>query len=128
MNAWQHVRSLVSLRLLVNNLLNNLVRAWMSGTVALVIGSVEAPVHAASLEGVRPILMACFQSANATSCDRALVLTEALQRRAADRQFYPCQTLLLGLQAEVVMVQLAEQRGQKAFETLRDSERLCAGL
>ena len=128
MNAWQHVRSLISLRLLVNNLLNNLVRAWMSGTVALVIGSVEAPVHAASLEEVRPILMACFQSANATSCDRALVLTEALQRRAADRQFYPCQTLLLGLQAEVVMVQLAEQRGQKAFETLGDSERLCAGL
>ena len=128
MNVWQHVRSLISLRLLVNNLLNNLVRAWMSGTVALVIGSVEAPVHAASLEGVRPILMACFQSANAASCDRALVLTEALQRRAADRQFYPCQTLLLGLQAEVVMVQLAEQRGQKAFETLGDSERLCAGL
>lgn len=128
MNVWQHVRSLISLRLLVNNLLNNLVRALMSGTVALVIGSVEAPVHAASLEGVRPILMACFQSANAASCDRALVLTEALQRRAADRQFYPCQTLLLGLQAEVVMVQLAEQRGQKAFETLGDSERLCAGL
>ena len=128
MNAWQHVRSLISLRLLVNNLLNNLVRAWMSGTVALVMGSVEAPVHAATLEGVRPILMACFQSADATSCDRALVLTEALQRRAADRQFYPCQTLLLGLQAEVVMVQLAEQRGQKAFETLGDSERLCAGL
>ena len=128
MNVWQHVRSLISLRLLVNNLLNNLVRAWMSGTVALVIGSVEAPVRAASLEGVRPILMACFQSANAASCDRALVLTEALQRRAADRQFYPCQTLLLGLQAEVVMVQLAEQRGQKAFETLGDSERLCAGL
>ena len=128
MNVWQHVRSLISLRLLVNNLLNNLVRAWMSGTVALVIGSVAAPVHAASLEGVRPILMACFQSANAASCDRALVLIEALQRRAADRQFYPCQTLLLGLQAEVVMVQLAEQRGQKAFETLGDSERLCAGL
>ena len=128
MNAWQHVRSLISLRLLVNNLLNYLDRAWMSGTVALVMGSVEAPVHAATLEGVRPILMACFQSADATSCDRALVLTEALQRRAADRQFYPCQTLLLGLQAEVVMVQLAEQRGQKAFETLGDSERLCAGL
>ena len=128
MNVWQHVRSLISLRLLVNNLLNNLVRALMSGTVALVIGSVEAPVHAASLEGVRPVLMACFQSANAASCDRALVLTEALQRRAADRQFYPCQSLLLGLQAEVVMVQLAEQRGQKAFETLGDSERLCAGL
>ncbi len=100
----------------------------MSGTVALVLGIVEAPVHAESLEGVRPLLLACFKSSNASSCDRALVLTEAMQRRAAERQLYPCQTLLLGLQAEVVMVQLAEQRVQKAFETLRDSERLCAGL
>ena len=100
----------------------------MSGMVALVIGSFEAPVHAASLDEVRPLLLACFKSANASNCDRALVLTEAMQRRAADRQLYPCQTLLLGLQAEVVMVQLAEQRGQKAFETLRDSERLCADL
>ena len=56
------------------------------------------------------------------------MLIEELQQRADDREFYPCQTLLLGLQAEVVMVQLAEQRGQRAFETLRDSERLCAGL
>ena len=56
------------------------------------------------------------------------MLIEAMQRRAADREIYPCQTLLLGLQAEVVMVQLAEQRGQKAFETLRESERLCARL
>ncbi len=100
----------------------------MSGTIALVIGSVAAPVHAASLVGVRPLLLACFKSADASSCDRALMLTEAMQRRAADRQLYPCQTLLLGVQAEVVMVQLGEQRGQKVFETLRDSERLCAGL
>ena len=100
----------------------------MSATITIVIGSVEAPVHAASLDGVRPLLLACFRSANASSCDRALVLTEVMQRRASDRELYPCQTLLLGLQAEVVMVQLAEQRGQKAFETLRDTERLCAGL
>ena len=100
----------------------------MPATVALVMGSVEAPVHATSLEGVRPFLLACFRNANANSCDRALVLTEAMQRRAAERKLYPCQTLLLGLQAEVVMVQLAQQRGQKAFETLRESERLCSGL
>ena len=125
---FKHFRALVSSRLLINNLLNNLVRAWISATLALVMGSVEAPVHAASLDGVRPLLVECFSSANASSCDRALMLIETMQRRAADREFYPCQTLLLGLQAEVVMVQLAEQRSQKAFETLRESERLCARL
>ena len=125
---FKHFRALVSSRLLINNLLNNLVRAWISATLALVMGSVEAPVHAAYLDGARPLLVACFSSANASSCDRALMLIEAMQRRAADREIYPCQPLLLGLQAEVVMVQLAEQRGQKAFETLRESERLCARL
>ncbi|KZR85495.1 hypothetical protein MITS9509_02679 [Synechococcus sp. MIT S9509] len=100
----------------------------MPATVSLVIGSVEAPVHATSLAGVRPLLLACFRSFNENSCDRALVITEALQQRAGESELYPCQTLLLGLQAEVVMVQLAEQRDQKAIETLRESERLCSGL
>ena len=100
----------------------------MPATVALSLGGLDAAVHAASLDGVRPVLLACFRSANAASCDRALVLTEAMQRLAADRERYSCQTMLLGLQAEVLMIQLAEQRGQKVFETLRDSERLCAGL
>tara|TARA_B100001094_G_scaffold61530_1_gene57267 strand:- start:66 stop:464 length:399 start_codon:yes stop_codon:yes gene_type:complete len=128
LNDFQQFRALVTSRLRINPLLNNLVRAWIPTTFALVIGSVEVPVHAAYLDGARPLLVACFSSTNATSCDQALVLIEAMQRRAADRELYPCQTLLLGLQAEVVMVQLAEQRGQKAFETLRDSERLCARL
>ena len=100
----------------------------MFAIVAVGVGSAAAPVHAASLDRARPLLIACFRSAHAPSCNQALVLTEAMQSRAADRELYPCQTLLLGLQAEVVMVQLAEQRGQKVFETLRDSERLCAGL
>ncbi|WP_114994594.1 hypothetical protein [Synechococcus sp. UW179A] len=100
----------------------------MPATVSFVFGSVEAPVQATSLEVVQPLLIACFRSANASSCDRALVLMEAMQRRAAEREMYPCQTLLLGLQAEVLMVQLAEHRGQKAFETLRESERLCSSL
>ena len=108
--------------------LNSLVRALLLAAFGLLLGSVERPSHAASLNGVKPLLLECFRSAHAASCDRALSLSESMQRRAADRELYPCQTLLLGLQAEVVMVQLAEQRGQRAFETLRDSERLCAGL
>ena len=100
----------------------------MPATIAFMIGGLEASVQAASLDGVRPVLLACFRGANPVSCDRALVLTEAMQRLAGDRELYPCQTMLLGLQAEVVMMQLAEQRGQKVFETLRDSERLCSGL
>ena len=108
--------------------LNSLVRALLLATVGLLLGSVERPSHAASLNGVKPLLLECFRSAHAASCDRALVLSESMQRRAADRELYPCQTLLLGLQAEVVMAQLAEQRGEKSLQTLREAERLCTGL
>ena len=70
----------------------------------------------------------CFRTAHDPSCQQALLRIESLQRRAGAQDRYPCQTLLLGLQAEVVMVQLAVARGEKAFETLRESEQLCSGL
>ena len=97
-------------------------------TIASLLAGIDGPVIAAPLDPVRQPLFACFRSADPSSCDRALMLTEALQQRAAARQLYPCQTLLLGLQADVVMTQLGEQRVDMALITLRDSERLCAGL
>lgn len=86
------------------------------------------PVQATSLSSVRPLLLHCFRTAHDPSCQQALLRIESLQRRAGAQDRYPCQTLLLGLQAEVVMVQLAVARGEKAFETLRESEQLCSGL
>lgn len=86
------------------------------------------PSQASSLSAVRPLLLHCFRTAHAPSCEQALLLTETLQRRAGAQDRYPCQTLLLGLQAEVVMVQLDVARGEEAFETLRESEQLCSGL
>ena len=86
------------------------------------------PVQATSLSAVRPLLLHCFRTAHDPSCQQALLRIESLQRRAGAQDRYPCQTLLLGLQAEVVMVQLAVPRGEKAFETLRESEQLCSGL
>ena len=86
------------------------------------------PVQATSLSAVRPLLLHCFRTAHDPSCQQALLRIESLQRRAGAQDRYPCQTLLLGLQAEVVMVQLAMASGKKAFETLRESEKLCSGL
>ena len=98
--------------------------AWL-GFAAVLAG---LPAQATSLSAVRPLLLHCFRTAHAPSCQQALLRTETLQRRAGAQDRYPCQTLLLGLQAEVVMVQLAMARGKKAFETLQESEQLCSGL
>ncbi len=86
------------------------------------------PAIASALDGIRPELIACFTKGVASRCARALDLTERLQRWAASSERYPCQTLLLGLQAEVVMVQLSAGRGEQALETLQASDRVCQGL
>ena len=96
--------------------------------VLLLAALTGLPLRASSLTSVRPLLLQCFRTAHDPSCQQALLLTEMLQRRAGAQDRYPCQTLLLGLQAEVVMAQLAVARGEKAFETLRESEQLCSGL
>ena len=100
---------------------------WMVG-LGLAAAHAVLPVQATSLSAVRPLLLHCFRTAHDPSCQQALLRIESLQRRAGAQDRYPCQTLLLGLQAEVVMVQLAVARGEKAFETLRESEQLCSGL
>ena len=84
--------------------------------------------RAGSLATVTPSARACFVSEKPQVCSRALVQAEDLQRKASDLDRYPCQSLLLGLQAEVVMVQLGAGRGAKANETLVAVQRRCHGL
>jgi len=103
---------------------------WMKGLIGLAVGVPlpMTPVMASALDGIRPELIACFTTGGASRCARALDLTEQLQRRAASRERFPCQTHLLGLQADVVMAQLSEGRGQQALESLEASDRICQGL
>ena len=91
-------------------------------------GSGAAPVHAATLAGLQTHAMACLQAIRLSSCQTALIQAEALARRASARSAYPCQTLLLGLQADVIMQQLGDGRGSKAVEAVGATARGCAGL
>jgi hypothetical protein len=58
----------------------------------------------------------------------ARLATTQLQRRAADLEAYPCQTLLLALQADVILQQLGQGRGERALADLSAAGRGCAGL
>ena len=51
-----------------------------------------------------------------------------LSRQASARSAYPCQTLLLGVQADLVMQQLQAGRGAQAIADLQAATRGCAGL
>ena len=90
-------------------------------------GSFAGPVQAATLAGLKTHAMACLQGDKPSSCQTALVQAEALARRASARGAYPCQTLLLGLQADVIMQQLGDGRGARAVDAVGATARGCAG-
>ena len=70
----------------------------------------------------------CLREAHLPSCQTALIQAEALARRAAARSAFPCQTLLLGVQADLIMQQLGDGRGPEAVQDLSAAGRGCAGL
>ena len=70
----------------------------------------------------------CFRTRRKESCQRALNLSEALQRSAEARGNYSCQTIVLGLGAELLLAQLNKGRKKIALETLQDVNNLCDGL
>ena len=70
----------------------------------------------------------CFEVNQPQICEQALIEAEALQQQASARSAYPCQTLLLGVQADLVMQQLQAGRGAQAIADLQAATRGCTGL
>ena len=63
-----------------------------------------------SLQGVVAGAHRCLKRADSQACELTLDQAEVLQQRAAAREAYPCQTLLLGLQADLILQQLGSGR------------------
>ena len=85
-------------------------------------------VQASSLAAFQARARQCLEASQPQVCEQALLAAEALQRRASARSAYPCQTLLLGVQADLVMQQLQAGRGARAVADLQVATRGCAGL
>ena len=90
----------------------------------------------ADVAGAQPISLSvvlsgahrCLQSFDERACEQTLDQAELLQQRAASREAYPCQTLLLGLQADLILQQLGSGRSDQAVDDLGSIQRGCAGL
>ena len=85
-------------------------------------------VQASALAAFQARAQRCFEASHPQLCEQALIEAEALQRRASARSAYPCQTLLLRVQADLVMQQLKAGRGSEAIADLQAATRGCAGL
>ena len=84
--------------------------------------------HAEALAAFQARAQRCFEASHHQVCEQALLEAEALQRRASGISAYPCQTLLLGVQADLVMQQLQAGRGAQAVSDLQAATRGCTGL
>ena len=101
----------------------------ISGVILLVIGGAfMGSASAASLRSVNPLALDCFRFERIASCEQALIRSEQLQRSASARDRYPCQTMLLGLQSDLVMVQLSAGRGKEAVDFLTAVNVQCQGF
>ena len=100
-----------------------------SGALLLVVCCVFiGSASAASLRSVNPVALDCFRFERIASCQQALIRAELLQRSASARDRYPCQTMLLGLQSDLLMVQLRAGRGQDAVNFLTAVNVQCQGF
>ena len=97
-------------------------------SVSLVLVMQQPGARAGSLNMLDSWVRDCFVTQSRQACEQALLQAEALQQRAADGDRYPCQTMVLGLQADVGMVQLRQGRGAGALETWAAVRQRCSGL
>jgi hypothetical protein len=97
--------------------------------IALTVMTFFAPdVSAQGFDRLNSDALRCLQTGDRGICQRALNNAEVLQRLASSRQAYPCQTLLLGVQANLILQQLGDGRGDRAISDLQAARRGCPGL
>ena len=96
--------------------------------VSISVLALSPTARSGELRSLQSISAQCLRAFVLPDCRRALVMAETLQRSASSREAFPCQTLLLGLQADLIMQQLGEGRGASALKDLQATIRGCTGL
>ncbi len=67
----------------------------------------------------------CIQTGELSPCQSALSLAELLQRHAASVGNYGCQSRLLGLGADLLMISFKTRTGIVALEMLEEVQKFC---
>ncbi len=96
--------------------------------VLAAMASGASEVNAQGFDRFNSGALRCLHSGHRGVCQRALDDVEVLQRLASSRQAYPCQTLLLGVQADLILQQLGDGRGDRAISDLQAARRGCPGF
>ncbi len=85
-------------------------------------------VLANDLAALETLSNECFQTRSPLACRQALVEAETLQLEASYQGQYPCQTYLLGLGANLIMINLDPPKSKNSLEMLARVKTLCKAL
>ena len=78
-----------------------------------------------SLEELELFFNKCIRTTNPSICKIALQRSEVLQRQAAAKGNYACQSRLLGLGSDLLMISFNKGRDESVFSSLKEVELLC---
>ncbi len=85
-------------------------------------------LKASSLENVRTLSLECINRIDTSKCNQALTKMESLQRLAARRKEYFCQTYVLGLEADLLNYKSQESNQNSFLLMLGKVEQACKDL
>ncbi len=83
-------------------------------------------IDASSLNEINTKLHECIASRELIPCRQALVHLEVLQRMAAAKKKFPCQTNVLGLQAELLMMSKPGNDLEVSFPLIKEVNEACS--
>ena len=81
-----------------------------------------------ALSDLESLSAECMNTSQVAVCRRALMRAEVLQRQAASIGNYACQSYLLGLEADLLMVSFQEDRNGSLFAMLKQVKMRCSDL
>ena len=88
----------------------------------------HAPLADTYLRGLELLTRECFRSEDAKKCRAALTHIEDYQLFASNAQEYSCQTRLLGLASEIVIVTLHERTKKPSNKMMQQVKNACSDL
>ena len=80
------------------------------------------------LQSLNTYAQKCLFLKSVPSCEKALTISDDLQRKAGALKKYSCQTMTLGLGSNLLMTSFEGGRDQKALQSLAEVNKLCRGL
>ena len=78
--------------------------------------------------GLASLTIECRNTVQVGTCRQALFLTEVLQRQAASKGNYACQSRLLGLGADLLMISFDAVPKTSVLAILREVKTFCRGI